>query len=56
MIQTIKMEHWFDAERVEIFKVASKMAASEAPKSYLTGPTNSIKSNLILTFYVCLEV
>ena len=39
MIQTIKMEHGFDSE-FEILKMASKMAVSLAPKTYLTNILN----------------
>ena len=39
--------------RVEILKMASKMAASKALKTYLTNKLD--KKHLILTFYACLE-
>ena len=56
MMQTIKMENWFDS-RVEILKMASKMAskmtASKAFKTYLTNKLD--KKHLILTFNGCLE-
>ena len=35
MLQTIKMEHYFDP-KVEILKMASKMAVSYASKTYMT--------------------
>ena len=56
MMQTIKMENWFDP-RVDLLKMApkmaSKMAASKALKTYLTNKLD--KKHLILTFYGCLE-
>ena len=36
MIQTIKMEHTVLIQKVEILKMASKMAVNKAPKTYLT--------------------
>ena len=51
MMQTIKMEN-FLIPRVEILKMASKMAASNALKTYLTNKLN--KKHLIWTFYGCL--
>ena len=38
-------------QRVELLTMLSKMAASYAPKTYLTN--SSIKSNLILILNVC---
>ena len=40
-------------QKVEILKMASKMAVSLASKTYLTDILN--KNTLILTFYGCLE-
>ena len=36
MIQIIKMEHNVLIQKVEILKMASKMAVNWAPKTYLT--------------------
>ena len=52
MMQKIKMD-FFLIHRVEILKLATKMAASNALKTYLTNKLD--KKHLILTFYGCLE-
>ena len=51
-MQTIKMENWFDSQSWNI-KMAPKMAASNALKTYLTNKLD--KKHLIWTFYGCLE-
>ena len=53
MMQTIKMEICL-IPRVEILKMASKMATSNAIKTYLTNKLD--EKHLIWTFYGCLEV
>ena len=35
MLEPIKMEHYFD-QKVELLKMASKMVASKASKTYMT--------------------
>ena len=49
MIQTIKMEH-FLIQKVEIYKMESKMAVSKAPKTY---STNILNNHFNFEFYGC---
>ena len=56
-MQTIKMENWFDSQSWNLkmaSNIASKMAASNALKAYLTNKHD--KKHWILTFHGCIEV
>ena len=58
MLEVIKWCKWLKWKiglilRVEILKMASKMAASNALKTYLTNKLD--KKHLFFTFYGCLE-